>query len=418
LAKELTRTCRSTARRSACRFSVMRSKTIAGENISKAAEQLSPVVQVRQIPPLTRLLLFVRAGGRCEFDGCTRYLIEHPVTLTEGNFAQIAHIVAFRPDGPRGRTKLRPSYIHDSSNLMLLCPQCHKLIDDHPLDYTRHTLSEYKRRHEKWIRQVTGLSPDRKTSLITFTAPIGRQTVSIPFDHMLEAVAPRYPVSRVGLEINLTNLLEESSSVTQVAQENISALLSHFFKPGGEWQQAGHVSLFALGPMPLLVFLGSKLSNKVPLDLYQRHRDTETWTWKKSGSSVKYKFRKLQSGSDRKRAALLLCLSGTGPRENLPSEIDSTYFIYELTLSGRTPSPTFLRLRADLENFRIAYQQAVAEIAETQGNPDEIHLFPAVPAPVAVLCGRETLPKIHPALLVYDYSKAKGGFTYQLKVNE
>ncbi len=52
-----------------------------------------------------------------------------------------------------------------------------------------------------------------------------------------------------------------------------------------------------------------------------------------------------------------------------------------------------------------------------RGSTDELDLFPAVPAPVAVLCGRETLPKIHPALRVYDYDKTQGGFTYQLTVN-
>lgn len=395
----------------------MRHRIIRGRKIASVSEPLSPVVEVRQIPTLTRLFLFVRAAGRCEFDGCPRYLIEHPVTLTEGNFAQIAHVVAFRPEGPRGRTELRPKYIHDASNLMLLCPQCHKLIDDHPLDYTRRTLSEYKRRHEKWIRQVTGLSPDRKTSLITFTAPIGRQTVAIPFDHMLEAVAPRYPISRLGLDIDLTNLLEENAVVTRAAEQNITARLSRFFEPGGEWRQAGHISLFALGPMPLLAFLGSQLSNKVPLDLYQRHRDTETWTWKKSGQPVEYKVRKVQSGADPERVALLLCLSGSGPRENLPAEIDESVSIYELTLHEAVPNPTFLRLRADLENFRIAYQSALAEISKTHGTLKEIDLFPAVPAPIAVLCGREALPKIHPALRLHDYDKAKGGFTYQLTIN-
>jgi hypothetical protein len=212
----------------------MKSITMRKQNPSKPARSSSPVIRVRRIPDLTRLLLFVRAGGRCEFDGCPRYLMEHPVTLTEGNFAQVAHIVAFRPEGPRGRTRLRPRYIHAPQNLMLLCPQCHKLIDDHPGDYTRRTLTDYKRRHEKWIRQVTGLSPERKTSLVVFTAPIGKHTVSVPFDHMLEAVAPRVPISRMGLEIDLTNLLEENASVMQVGQQNIATQISRFFEPGRE----------------------------------------------------------------------------------------------------------------------------------------------------------------------------------------
>jgi hypothetical protein len=381
-----------------------------------SAKRLSPVVPVRHIPNLTRILLFVRAGGRCEFDGCPHYLIEHPVTLKEGNFAEMAHIVAFRPDGPRGAIS-HPKNIHALTNLMLLCPQCHKLIDDHPQDYTRRTLVEYKQRHEKWIKQVTGLSPDQKTALLVFTSPIGTQTVSIGYDHMLEAVAPRYPVSREGLEIDLTNLLNESASVNAVAQEIIRERLSRYFEERGEWKRSGHISVFAIGPMPQLVYLGSQLSNKVSTDLFQRHRDTESWTWKKSGRSVTYKFREIRCGSDPSCLALLLCLSGSGPRENLPADIDSRYSVYELTLDDLTPSPTFLSQREDLERFRLAYQDALAEIIKLRPSLKEIDLFPAVPAPIAVLCGRETLPKVHPALRIHDYDKARNGFVYQLTVN-
>jgi len=101
----------------------------------------------------------------------------------------------------------------------------------------------------------------------------------------------------------------------------------------------------------------------------------------------------------------------------LRSEINPAYFVYELPLDGTMPSPTFLSLREDLDNFRIAYQDALAEIAKVHGSLKELDLFPAVPAPVAVLCGRETLPKIHPALRVYDYDKTQDGFTYQLTIN-
>lgn len=79
-----------------------------------------------KIKDITRLLLFVRAGGRCEFDGCNKYLLQHHLTLTEGNFAQLAHIVAFKPEGPRGKVGPRPMDINDVTNLMLLCPECHR----------------------------------------------------------------------------------------------------------------------------------------------------------------------------------------------------------------------------------------------------------------------------------------------------
>ncbi len=85
---------------------------------------------------------------------------------------------------------------------MLLQPQCHKLIDDRPMEYSRQTLAEHNGRREKWMKQATGLSAERKTALVVFTAPIGKQTISIAYDQMLEAVAPRYPISREGVQID------------------------------------------------------------------------------------------------------------------------------------------------------------------------------------------------------------------------
>ena len=98
---------------------------------SGTPEPVSPVVLVtRSVRPFTRLLLFVRAGGRCQFDGCNGFLLEHPLTITKGNFAEVAHIVAFSREGPRGSAQSRPADVNDVRNLMLLGPQCHKLIDD------------------------------------------------------------------------------------------------------------------------------------------------------------------------------------------------------------------------------------------------------------------------------------------------
>ena len=94
----------------------------------------------------------------------------------------MAHIVAFRDDGPRGKDGPRPTNINHVDNLMLLCPKCHKLIDDHPGDYTRATLESYKTAHEDRIKHVTSLGPNRKTAVLVFKALIGGQT-----DHKVAA---------------------------------------------------------------------------------------------------------------------------------------------------------------------------------------------------------------------------------------
>jgi len=387
-------------------------KKRAKSSVTRSTE--SPVVS-RHVPHLRRLVLFVRAGGRCEFDGCNDYLIEDALTLTEGNFSEVAHIVAFRPDGARGRESNRPTDVNNIDNLMLLCPKHHKLIDDHPSNYTRHGLEIYKKAHEGRIRHLTSLGANRKTAILILKAPIAGQTVAVPFDHIVEAVAPRYPMTRDPLTINLTEIPTNSEEHLRTACDAIAPRVATLFSPEGEATKAGHVSVFALAPIPLLAFLGRQITSKVAVDVFQRHRDTENWTWKPDGPRTTYSVDVVRKG-DRERVALALSLSGKIAISDLPEAIRDSSTIYELTLASGTPSPTFLRTRDDLDAFRLAYQELLGRVLQQHGPLESVDFFPAVPAPVAVLCGRELLPKVHPKLRVFDYDKGAGGFTYKLTI--
>jgi len=379
---------------------------------------VSSVIHVRRgIRELTRLLLIVRAGGRCEFDDHNEYLLHHPLTLTPGNFAQMAHIVAFKKDGPRGKSPLRPEYINEISNLMLLCPQCHKLIDDHPDQYPVPVLQKYKESHEDRIFHVTGLGPDKKTTVVQLKARIAGQTVAIPVAQVTSAVAPRYPTDAKGHLIDLTAINSEGKAFLDEACRCIKQKVERLYEPGMDVHETRHISLFALAPIPLLIYLGSQLSNKVPVDVFQRHRDTEDWVWKDSGTQAEYRFDKIQEGNGEGGIALIVSLSGKITLEALPTNIDDQFTVYELTLTNIDPNPTYLRQREDLAGFKEIYQAGLRTIARQCGRCETIHLFPAVPAPVAIYCGRELLPKVDPKLLIYDYDKRLGGFTPTIEVN-
>ena len=367
----------------------------------------SPVYLVRKIPNFTRIILMAQTGGRCQFDGCNRYLLEHPLTLAAGNFSQLAHIVAFSEGGPRGYVRPKPKRVNDASNLMLLCPQCHKLIDDHPNRFSISTLEKFKSRHEERIRHITGLGPDLKTTVVQLKTKVAGQVVAIPIAEVIEAVVPRYPTDARGYIIDLTNI-EEGNEFVRVAIHEIRRKAERLYDRGMDLAETRHISLFALAPIPLLIFLGSQLSNKVPVDVFQRHRDTDDWVWKTSGEPVEYKFHKIRAGHNPKNVALVLSLSGKIHINSLPPVINADYSVYEIKLIGGQPGPTFLRLKADLVRFKEIYLASLRAILRDHGNIEEMHLFPAVPAPVAVLCGKELLPKVDPKLLVYDFDKNKG----------
>ena len=374
----------------------------------------------REVPDKTRIFLFVRAGGRCQFDGCNRYLIEHHLTKDDGIFAQMAHIWAFGDAGPRANSALKGREVHALSNLMLLCPGCHKLVDDHEERYTVEVLRAFKKAHEDRVFSLTDTKPDRHTVAVSLKAQVGGQAVAVSLEEMQEAVAPRYVGARDVLQIDLTAFQDRpSEAFWDVAAAEVRSRAQRVYTEQFEGGLARHVSVFALAPMPLLIALGRSLSNKVPTTLYQRHRDTENWKWKPGGEPVKFATRVVRSGTDESCVALLLSLSGRIPHENLPDDVDERFSVYEMTLQGVEPSVGFLKHEASLHEFRGQFMKVVAQLLVDHGGLERIHLFPAVPAPVAVAIGRDLLPKRDPILTVYDFDKRARGdaFVRTLDVN-
>jgi hypothetical protein len=377
----------------------------------------SPVRRVRSLPRLKEIILYVRSGGRCEFEGCNRYLLRNPLTLTLANFGKKAHIVAFNESGPRGRQGKRPMDINDLTNLMVLCATCHDEVDKHPEKYPRRLLEAYKKAHERRIELVTAAGPDRKTTVVQFKAKIGGKDVAIPAEDVFEAVAPRFPEDEQGVVIDCCDFDDRTVHFVEQAVVKIDQVVDRLLDGRMTGNVPHHISLFAFGPIPLLIHLGSRLSDKLPVDFYQFHRDTKRWVWKKRGEPVGYHAAKTRAGSDPRHVAMLLSLSGRIALDALPAEIDDTFTVYEMTLKGQAPTTMFLNTRDDLDAFRAAYQRLLGEIVDAHGMLESIYLFPAVPLPVAVMCGHDLLNKTHPSLRVYDHDKAKSGFNYQLTVN-
>ena len=87
----------------------------------------------RSIPRADERDLWVRAGGRCEFRGCNNLLYQSLVTRERVNVAEKAHIYSFSPDGPRGHGPFarKTRGLNKVGNLLLVCPGCHKTIDQH-----------------------------------------------------------------------------------------------------------------------------------------------------------------------------------------------------------------------------------------------------------------------------------------------
>jgi hypothetical protein len=98
-------------------------------------------------------ILWAKAGGRCSYPECNIDLI--PLLEESGNviLGEMAHIIAHRPDGPRGQAGDREN-IDQYPNLILLCPTHHTMIDKGSKDFPPASLRSWKSLHENRISQA------------------------------------------------------------------------------------------------------------------------------------------------------------------------------------------------------------------------------------------------------------------------
>jgi|WetSurMetagenome_2_1015567.scaffolds.fasta_scaffold81538_2 hypothetical protein len=88
--------------------------------------------------------LFALSGNRCAFPGCSESVIENTGTL----IAEICHINAQSPQGPRYNENLTEDQRNSFENLILLCGSHHKIVDENVTKYDASALKEMKKNHE------------------------------------------------------------------------------------------------------------------------------------------------------------------------------------------------------------------------------------------------------------------------------
>lgn len=372
------------------------------------------------------LKLWVRAGGRCEFPGCNKYLLEDEFTGFEVSLEDMAHIVGRSRKGPRGENSLCIKDRNKVGNLMLLCSEHHnKIIDRTKLlsNFPPKKLLKHKKDHERRIYYLTSIQPGSETTIIRMRGKVRGDDVEIPVEQIRKAVFeyagryPRYSMSKNDIEIDLKNLPENDEIYWRAGVEIIDNVMERFYAPGIENAVIKHVSVFALSRIPFLIYFGSRLTDKIPTDIYQKHRGGEEgWIWMKNQRKINFKPIKLQTGKNNSNVAIILSVSGQIRIDNLPNNITDKFSIYEIVPDGVIPNRNILQLKSSLESFRNTYQLLLRKIEKTHKKTKSIHLFPAVPLSVAIVCGRELLKGISPSLRVYDVDKEKN-FKFAMEVN-
>lgn len=373
------------------------------------------------IPVPVRLKLWIKSGGRCQFRGCNKLLYRDDLTQTERNSSYFAHIVADSPGGVRGDKILSPELAQEFSNLMLLCDTHHRMIDDtsNGNKYTVELLQTYKKEHEERIEYLTGIDERHKSNLLFFLDNIRHFKPTIDFEDARQSMLPRYPADSHPIDLNLTNspYIDNEPDYFQNKQDEIRRRFDLEIKPKITYQGISHLSIFAIAPIPLLIYFGYKIGDITPSDIYQKHRNSKSWRWQASNPEFRYIVEKQPlSEIDSKTVVLDLSLSGTNNYEDINKIIKEPYHKYRISTPEADRNRDYLKSKDQLELFNLEMRSLLREIRDLHGGDCKIHLFPAIPVSIAVSFGQLLLPKCDPLTVIYDLINNDDGFRYALTI--
>ncbi len=350
---------------------------------------------------LTLKILCANAAGRCQFEGCNKPVFVDGLTLKQFNMSNVAHIVASDPNGPRGDL-VRSHQLSDKiENLMLMCAEHHKLIDEYEVEYPEERLLQMKDQHEQMIAEQCNLIYKEPTELVFLQSPIkGCFPVKIDARQCADAVMPEKRVAnirgqRIAVEVeedyHSANYWESTQKVLERKYAlQICAIL--------EEEANAHFSVFPLAPIPLIMKLGYMMGDKYRADVFQFSRAQDSWKWGTQELTNSFYVEK-QCFRDGAKIALVISLTDDIALSRVIDVYDADIlYIIRANRFG----VDCIKSPADLAAFWNIYQATCNEIKNTYPQVCEIGFFPAMPISAAFEVGRRYMPGVYPQLRIFD----------------
>ena len=393
---------------------------------SSPRQVTGPDGATRTISDRIALRVWVAAGGRCTM--CNRRLVDDPHTGAGVSVGQLAHIVGWskKPGSPRGEDELPVDERDDEANLMLLCYDQHRVIDNRSMwdVFDADMLRSMKRRHEQRIMQLTAIADEDKTTVLRVIGAIRGASVSASPQTVAKALLadgkfPAYALLGVDeFEVDLRPVPGEDPAGTAYWEAGRAMIADRLqlLRAKVNRETIRHISVFAFGRIPLLLTLGALLDDTIPTAVYAKRRGgDEGWGWAPGADTVDFEFAVVRSGTDPLKVAVVFSVSGSIDLNRLPSSADETVTVYEVRPAAVRPSPDVLATAAALDNFTKAWRGLLAHTEAEHPGLAQVEVFPAVPVTAAVAIGRAPMRDVHPRLRIYDRT-SDGDYEFALEV--
>ena len=372
-------------------------------------------MSVTKIKEKTIYTLWGRAGGICEI--CGKPLTFDPLTKKLKHRGYVAHIYGEKEGAARYDRVRSKKHCDDIDYLMLLCDSCHKRIDvDEPLNYPVEKLCALKRRHEEFIARIVACKQYKESQALTLRAKIGEH-VPDNFDNnmLLESIINNHKQPKTNTPISLLDISDLDDSQTAYWEFAKQSLTTKFKQILDTHSDISAWSIFAIAPQPLLILLGSLLTELHDVDIYQSHRINNTWTWP-TDNNDKIEFKILEPiNAHLDNVAIKFSLSADITDERVIKVLGETTSIWEIKID--TPNENFVKNYTIQTEFKAAFGKVLNDINRLRSDIEEINLFPAVPQSLAVCIGQKRMPKTDKKFVIYDQNNKEGMFIKTITID-
>ena len=376
---------------------------------SNAAVRRDSFVRRADVSISTQTRVWARAAGRCVL--CAAWLIGSTSYLHSTSLGEIAHNTGATAGkgSPRGRSKLSATDRAQEGNLLLLCHACHRMVDDPEASdyYTTEYLTAKKAEHEARVRSVTAFSTLTPVVVLQLTATIRGTFAPASARQMSESLRLAGLVLSGEDPRDSTIAVEAKDAETanwswergkDLIDLHIDALHRRLMQSG-----ATTTAVFAIGPIPLLAYLGHRLDDKSDVRLFNRSRTDGVlaWSWPSQESAIPG-FVQTTPDADGTVTEVVMTVGVTAPikADLIPAELTS--FPVVSLRPGQATGTDVITGPAGLTAFSNAWRKALVSVETHFPKAAIVHVIAAAPAVVAIEMGRAHMRDAQPRLAIYQ----------------
>ena len=166
-------------------------------------------------------------------------------------------------------------------------------------------------------------------------------------------------------------------------------------------------AVFSIAPIPLIVQLGFLLTYSVPTRYFKLHLDSQTWLWPSEKIDTKFDVTGIPAELITSECDVVIRVSlseKVGKHETDPIVSGAPV---EIDIAVNDTSLTWLRSISQVTEFATVFRHVLSEIRQKVIGCQHIHLFMAVPAPIALITGQQINPRMNPPVSLYQYERNK-----------